>query len=155
MKRREFFNSFFNTKDKNIIRPPYFKDENDFEKCKFCDKICASVCEEKIIFIDENKPALNFKNSGCTYCDLCATACKKDVLKYEYKKNINFSFQINTKNCLSWQNIVCFSCKDVCLDNAIIFSNMFRPHINENCTNCGFCVSRCVGENAINIKRTS
>jgi ferredoxin-type protein NapF len=45
---------------------------------------------------------------------------------------------------MSWNNTMCFSCKDPCLEDAIFFNAMFKPIINENkCTNCGFCVSVC------------
>jgi ferredoxin-type protein NapF len=54
---------------------------------------------------------------------------------------------------MSWNNTMCFSCKDPCLEDAIFFNAMFKPIINENkCTNCGFCVSVCPS-NAIFIKK--
>jgi ferredoxin-type protein NapF len=155
MKRRELFSSLassFKQKEEKleIIRPPYFNDIDDFTKsCVTCeDKSCKTVCEnenEKIIIILENgTPALNFANSGCTYCDDCATACSKDVLKVEYKKNINVTFSIDVLKCMSWNKTMCFSCKDPCLDDAIKFLGMFRPEIdNDLCTACGFCVKVC------------
>ncbi len=152
MKRRELFSSLaspFKKKDEKleIIRPPYFKEESDFSKiCVTCeDKSCTTVCEENIIFINEDgTPSLNFANNGCTYCDECALACKDDVLQVEYKKNINLKFSIDVLKCMSWNQTMCFSCKDPCLDDAIKFLGMFRPEINSDlCTSCGFCVKVC------------
>ena len=155
MKRRELFSSLaspFKKKEEKleIIRPPYFLDENDFTKsCVTCmEKSCKTVCETQneniIIILDDGTPSLNFAYSGCTYCDECATACTKDVLKVEYKKDINVKFSIDVLKCMSWNQTMCFSCKDPCVDDAIKFLGMFRPEINsELCTSCGFCVKVC------------
>ena len=97
MQRRDFFKSFKKTFDKSkenkktlIIRPPYFNEEALFEQiCIECDGKCASVCEENIISIIDKTPQITFEKRGCTYCDECAKACDKGVLKVEYKKNIN------------------------------------------------------------------
>ena len=86
---------------------------------------------------------MDFSKSGCTYCDDCAEACEFDVLSLENKKQINATVTINKKECVSWEGVMCFSCKDPCLDNAIDFKAMFMPSINDNCTACGFCISRC------------
>ena len=47
---------------------------------------------------------------------------------------------------------MCFSCKDPCLDNAIDFKAMFMPEINDKCTSCGFCLSRCPAVHAIHFE---
>jgi len=153
MKRRELFSSlsspFKNKEEKieSIIRPPYFKDESDFIKsCVTCeDKSCITVCEEDIIILlEDGTPSLNFANSGCTYCDECAIACKENILDIKYKKNINLKFSIDILKCMSWNQTMCFSCKDPCFDDAIKFLGMFRPEIDNNlCTACGFCVKVC------------
>ena len=154
MKRREFFSSLsssFSTKEKEkietSIRPPYFKTDSDFiETCHTClDKSCEQACDESIIIIKEDgTPILNFDNSGCTYCDECANACQSDVLTIENKKNINAKFSIGLLECMSWNQTMCFSCKDPCLDDAIKFLGMFRPEIdNDLCTSCGFCLKVC------------
>ena len=159
MKRRELFGSFLSTlkgeekkniKDVSVIRPPYYNDEADFHKsCIECiDKNCATVCEEQIIVIQDDKtPKLDFSKSGCTFCDECANSCPEDVLNIENKKNINVNISIDILKCMSWHNTMCFSCKDPCLDDAIKFLGMFRPEIdNSICTNCGFCISKCPSE---------
>ncbi|QFR43682.1 ferredoxin-type protein NapF [Sulfurimonas sp. CVO] len=158
MQRRELFSSLASSlkssrKQEKLLRPPYYTDESLFHnECSKCDAACATVCEEDIIKISDDKtPYLVFSNSGCTYCDKCAEACKFGVLNIENKKLINATITINKNSCLSWNHTMCFSCKDPCLDNAIDFQAMFMPTINDKCTACGFCISRCP-TNAIHIK---
>jgi ferredoxin-type protein NapF len=152
MERRELFSSLtssFKQKDEvreSIIRPPYYEDESDFHKnCIECDGKCSNFCEEHIIKISEDKtPYLDFSNSGCTYCDECANACEFEVLNLEHTKYINAKVSIDIMKCLSWNQTMCFSCKDPCLDDAIEFLGMFRPEINlQKCTSCGFCIKAC------------
>ena len=156
MERRDLFRSFtkpFKKDEVVVVRPPYFKNKDSFYKeCIECDGVCSTFCEENIIKIGEDKtPYLVFGINGCTYCDECAANCPKDVLKIEYKKNINVKIQIDMLKCLSWSGTMCFACKDPCLDNAIDFLALFKPSINDNCTSCGFCIGYCP-TNAIIIK---
>jgi len=157
MQRRDFFKNLTQPLNKesihNIIRPPYYKDEIDFEKCKECEGICALKCEENIIIIlDDKTPALSFEQSGCTFCDVCALECPEDVLMLEHKSSIDVSIEIDKLKCMSWSKNICFSCKDPCLDNAIEFTGMFYPEIiADRCTSCGFCIRYCPTE-AIIIK---
>ena len=158
MQRRELFSSLASkisgkTKQEKLLRPPYYSDESLFlNECSKCDAKCATVCEEDIIKITDDKtPYLSFSYSGCTYCDECAKACEFGVLKLEDKKAINAKVIINKTKCLSWNHTMCFSCKDPCLDNAIDFKAMFMAEINDKCTACGFCISRCPTD-AIEIK---
>lgn len=150
MQRRELFSSlskpFKKEEKESNIRPPYFKDINlFFTNCVEClDKPCITVCEENIIQVLEDKTvALDFSNSGCTYCNMCAIACTNGVLSLEDKKKIDVKIEIDVLTCLAWQNTMCFSCKDPCLDDAIEFLGMFRPTIISNCTSCGFCIKVC------------
>ena len=151
MQRRELFSSLakpFKQKDlqESIIRPPYYDDINLFlTNCVKCEtKDCATVCEENIIkILDDGTPKLDFSNSGCTYCNLCATSCKNEVLNIENKKQIEAKIEIVVLSCLSWQNTMCFSCKDPCIVNAIEFVGLFRPTISNVCTSCGLCVKVC------------
>jgi len=155
MHRRELF-SFLSDSVKNIVkekkekktivRPPYFGDENAFDiECQNCEGLCATSCQEQIIIIGEDKtPRLDFSKSGCTYCDDCATACSPNVLTLENKKKIEVDVLISQKSCMSWEGVMCFSCKDPCLEDAIDFQAMFMPTIDaQKCTSCGFCLSRC------------
>ena len=152
MNRRELFTSFGASlqgevpkKEVSFLRPPYYGDESLFHnECSKCDAKCATVCEEDIIKIAQDKtPYLDFSKSGCTFCDDCAIACEEGVLSIENKRELNAKVTINQNECLSWQAVMCFSCKDPCLDKAIDFQAMFMPTINDNCTSCGFCISRC------------
>ena len=102
MKRRELFSSLVSSfkkdeKQEKIIRPPYFKDEDIFfTNCKDCEGLCATVCEENIIFIQEDcTPKLDFISSGCTYCDKCAEVCPNEVLSVEDKKRIDVKIEID------------------------------------------------------------
>jgi len=153
MQRRELF-SFLSSSIKNkdvdeqklLIRPPYYNDIDAFgRECQECDGLCATSCQEQIIVITEDKtPILKFSKSGCTYCDDCTTVCESEVLSIEHKKQIDVEIFINKNNCMSWDGVMCFSCKDPCLEDAIDFQAMFMPTINqEKCTSCGFCISRC------------
>lgn len=151
MKRRELFSSLassFKSKDEsqeNIIRPPYYNEESDFiNNCQTCEAQCAAACEVNIIqILEDQTPKLDFSNSGCTYCDDCANACPTDALKLENKSNIKAKITIDIIQCLSWNQTMCFSCKDPCIDDAIDFIGMFRPEINDKCTSCGFCLKVC------------
>ena len=160
MERRELFSSLFSSKKKEtkqtLIRPPYYEDESSFDKeCINCiETPCITFCEENIIIKNEdNTPVIDFTLGGCTYCDECANACPNDVLDLEYKKNIDAIIEINMLECLAWNQTMCFSCKDPCLDDAIHFFGMFKPVIQDDtCTSCGFCISVCP-TNAITIKK--
>lgn len=152
MNRRELFSSFgaslkseAQKSNNSFLRPPYFKDEALFHKqCPDCENKCDTVCEEEIIKIaKDGSPYIVFGASGCTFCDECAIVCQAGVLDITFKQNINANITISQSKCLSWNHTMCFSCKDPCLDNAIDFQAMFMPTINDKCTSCGFCISRC------------
>jgi len=156
MKRRELFSSLASpfkkkeeVKQESIVRPPYFIDEDDFlSKCISCEsKDCKTACDEDtgiIIIQEDGTPKLDFNLNGCTYCDDCAIACKEEVLKVEYRKNINTTFSIDLIKCMSWHQTMCFSCKDPCMVDAIKFLGIFKPEINKDiCTSCGFCLKVC------------
>jgi len=159
MNRRDLFKSFLQPlkeekETSSAIRPPYFSDKRDFLNiCVLCEQSeCVDACEEEIIELDKDRtPIINFSKGGCTYCDECAVACQKDVLKVENRKNIDVQIEIDILECLSWHKVMCFSCKDPCFENAIDFQGMFRPTINDRCTSCGFCLSVCPS-NAIKVK---
>ncbi|HIP20736.1 MAG TPA: ferredoxin-type protein NapF [Sulfurimonas sp.] len=153
MQRRELFTSLVSGFKKTpepelplVIRPPYNKDSSLFEQeCKNCDAKCASVCEENIIFISEDKtPYLSFEDGGCTFCDECASVCEFGVLTVENKQDVQAQVRIDESLCMSFHSVMCFSCKDPCLENAIVFEGLFKPVIDmSKCTACGFCISRC------------
>ena len=130
------------------IRPPYALDESFFQsECPGCEsKACAAACEESIIVIGGGGvPLLNFTKSGCTFCEACAEACEKGVLDQESGGlHINARVVIETGACMAHNGSICFSCKEPCLEDAILFKGLFDPVIDPDlCTGCGFCVSRC------------
>jgi len=138
------------TNEEAVLRPPYGLNESLFQsECPKCEtKDCATHCEEEIIVIkSDGTPTLNLKKSGCTFCDECANKCQHNVLNLdhiEYKDKINASFFIITESCMAHNKTICFSCKEPCLDDAILFKGMFNPVIDmDRCTGCGFCLSRC------------
>lgn len=157
--RREFFNSFRKptdmisgqvSKEELLVRPPYGLSESLFQsECPTCDsQACVASCEQKIILIRADKtPMLNFSKTGCTFCDECATACPSSVLDLENKatsEHINARFRISTDGCVAHNGVICFSCKEPCIDDAILFNGMFNPVIDEDlCTGCGYCMARC------------
>jgi len=129
----------------NIIRPPYSDDGSDFTQCVDCDGACITACEEKLLFrLKDGSPQLVFSDKGCTFCKRCAEACEFNVLGIEKEEKIKAEFKIHISRCISWQNIMCFSCKDPCVDNAIKFDGIFRPQIIPDiCSGCGFCIPVC------------
>ena len=165
--RRDFLTAFKKPLEKNheeaVLRPPYGKDESLFlSECPKCEsKDCTTHCEEEIIVIkSDGTPTINFKKSGCTFCDECAKVCKLGVLDLENSHTagrLNVTFAIDTKACMAHNKTICFSCKEPCIDDAILFAGMFNPVIDmDRCTGCGFCISRCptnaISYNPIKIK---
>ena len=163
MQRRELF-SFLSSslkseekkEDSLVLRPPYYNDDDidAFDReCQNCEATCVASCQEHVIVImPDQTPKLDLTKGGCTYCDDCAEACKFDVLSLEHKRLIDADIVINQKKCISWQGVMCFSCKDPCFEDAIEFKAMFMPTIDlDKCTACGFCIGRCP-TNAIDIK---
>ena len=128
-----------------MVRPPYAKDESLFQsECVSCaSKACVASCEEKIIVLDESGvPTLDFSTNGCTFCEACADACDHDVLSIERSEGrewINARFRIQTEGCMAHNGVICFACKEPCMEDAILFNGMFNPVIDENkCNGCGF-----------------
>jgi ferredoxin-type protein NapF len=156
--RRDFLTAFKKPLEKVVqqkeevlyVRPPYSKGESTFETlCLSCEsKACATSCEEKIIVINaQGSPILNFKERGCTFCEACALSCESEVLSLENLETsevINAKFVISVESCAAHNEVICFSCKEPCIDDAILFTGMFNPVIDMDiCTGCGFCLSRC------------
>jgi len=94
--------------------------------------------------LDKNGiPLIDLNRSGCTFCDKCLLSCNKDFLDSNLK-SIFADIVLDTNSCLSHNQTMCFSCKDICMANAIKFNGLFNPTIEENiCTKCGFCINVC------------
>jgi ferredoxin-type protein NapF len=73
-----------------------------------------------------------------------------DVLSLENQSTsdwLNAIFSISTQACVAHNGVICYSCKEPCIDDAILFNGLFNPVIDdEKCTGCGFCISRCPTE---------
>jgi ferredoxin-type protein NapF len=133
-----------------VVRPPYGLNESLFQsECVTCEsKACVASCEEKIIVLDEKGvPTLGFSVNGCTFCEACAEVCEADVLSIERSGGaewINARFRIQVEGCMAHNGVICFSCKEPCMEDAILFNGMFNPVIDEDkCNGCGFCLGRC------------
>lgn len=155
--RRDFFRSFAKplqqaSKDASplAVRPPYGLSESLFQsECPACThQACVASCEEKILYIGEDGTAqLSFASGGCTFCDACAEVCTEGVLVPEgsvFCERIAADFLIHTQACVAHNQVICFSCKEPCIDDAILFNGLFNPVIDmDRCTGCGFCISVC------------
>jgi ferredoxin-type protein NapF len=149
--RRELFKSFTNRVDQEslLVRPPYFREYIDFESCKSCeDRGCISACPEKIIVVaQDGSVTLDFSKNGCSFCDECANLCEAGVLSLENShtsSRLNAIFQIDFNRCVAHHGVICSSCREPCIDDAILFNGLFNPVIDSaKCTSCGFCISRC------------
>ena len=146
MERRELFTNFGKKlkADKKSIPPPYL--QGSLDTCKECPAPCIGVCETGILSKNsEGFIEVDFMQQGCTYCQECALACDKDVLSVQAEQeSIAISVYIDESVCVSYHGVMCMSCKDPCLDNAINFEGLFKPLIDPtSCTSCGFCISRC------------
>lgn len=165
--RRDFLNVFkkplSKTKENSplVVRPPYGLNESLFQNvCVACEsKRCVDSCDEEIILIQaDGTPRLDFSKSGCTFCEDCANACTPNVLSLDNvhtAERLNATFRISTEGCVAHHGVICFSCKEPCIDDAILFNGMFAPVIDmDKCTGCGFCLGRCPTE-AINYDAVS
>lgn len=157
--RRDFLNVFRKPLEKTkessplVVRPPYGLIESLFQsECIMCEsKACVASCDERIVLIGGDGTAmLNFTKNGCTFCEECAKACEKSGMRAlnlgheNYAEKTNAVFRISTEGCVAHHGTICFSCKEPCIDDAILFNGMFNPVIDmDKCTGCGFCMGRC------------
>ncbi|MDD4855890.1 MAG: 4Fe-4S binding protein [Sulfuricurvum sp.] len=127
-----------------LVRPPYAALNETFDACKTCEAMCVVACEEKIIRLDGHKtPFLDFKTTGCSDCHKCLDVCTPNVLN-DPQRFISGHAKISMTSCMSHHETICFTCKEPCLENAIVFKGMFHPIIlPEKCTGCGYCIAVC------------
>ncbi|BCD46556.1 ferredoxin-type protein NapF [Helicobacter suis] len=143
--RRKSFKDLLNP-SKSPIPLPYFNPEKA-DACLECSGECVPSCPEKIIFkAEENKPYLRVEQRGCIFCKKCVLACESTgfkVLEEARGDLIQAIAQIDLSTCLSYQKVICFSCKDICMVDAIHFTGLFYPSIQTSCTGCGMCMGVC------------
>ncbi|WP_457600934.1 ferredoxin-type protein NapF [Hydrogenivirga sp.] len=147
MNRRDFLTAFVPSSDKKaaVLRPPYTDEGTEYGVCRECSAPCVKECETGVLVMDEEGyPSLSFSKTGCTYCEKCAEACPEGVISKEKTERIRAEVVINPNRCSAWNGVLCFSCKEPCLDNAIRFEGLYKPVVVAGrCTACGFCVSVC------------
>lgn len=129
------------------IRPPWTSTRSLTESCTRCGE-CVTACPEKILVIDaEGWPQVDFNRGGCTLCGYCATACAAPVFDRALSPAWRVAVSISQR-CLPKHGVLCESCRDICLEDAIRFERIAgqppAPVISvAKCTGCGACVSTC------------
>ena len=146
MQRRELFTGMGRRlkQEKKALNPPYLFDS--LKLCEPCDAPCIASCETDILFKNsDNQIEVSFAQQGCTYCEACAEVCEPNVLSLQAPKpHIQASVYIDESLCLAHNQVLCMSCKEPCIDDAINFAGLFKPVIDPtSCTSCGFCIPRC------------
>ncbi|EGQ7930922.1 ferredoxin-type protein NapF [Vibrio vulnificus] len=134
--------------DDGLIRLPWLADRMQFtDQCTRCGK-CVEQCETQIIVKgDGGFPTVDFSIDECTFCYRCAEICPeslflaKDAQPWQARAIIN-------ESCLSYHNVECRSCGEMCEPMAIQFKleigKVAQPQINlDECSGCGACVSVC------------
>lgn len=148
MQRRELFTGLAQRlkNEPKSIPPPYLV--GSLSVCGDCDAPCVNVCETSILsHTKEGGLEVSFAKQGCTYCKACAVACDKGVLDETAVAQMKIDIYIDESACVAHHSVMCMSCKDPCLDNAIDFNGLFKPVINPlACTSCGFCIAVCPTE---------
>ncbi|WP_104578596.1 4Fe-4S binding protein [Helicobacter felis] len=139
-----------------LIPLPYFNSQKA-QDCLDCAGGCALICPEHIIVKKEaTRPYLDFKERGCTFCRECVRVCAQEhagVLEGTRENRIDTWALIDSQTCLSYQGVVCFTCKDACPENAIIFQGMFAPRVHNLCTGCGRCAPSCPSQSILFVER--
>ncbi|MGG7048899.1 MULTISPECIES: 4Fe-4S binding protein [unclassified Campylobacter] len=142
--RRQLFRKILGGKSaQNFIPPPYFSGE--FE-CVECEAPCVGACDENLLSFDGEKVSFKFQTKGCTFCKKCAIECEstqQSVLNLKFPAIIEAKTIIDISSCLAWNGTMCYSCQDVCKFRAVEFFGVFRPTINNRCTNCAQCMEVC------------
>jgi ferredoxin-type protein NapF len=137
------------------VRLPWLATHRFVDGCTRCGE-CLAACPEKIIVPSTGGfPSIDFSRGECTFCGACADACPASLFDRSRAEPWKFKALISG-DCLAKRHIMCRSCEDACVQNAIAFKlapgRLPSPEIYiANCTGCGGCVSVCP-ENAISIQ---
>lgn len=151
LSRRELFRGKIR---KDVLRLPWVISEKVFtDNCTQCQD-CISVCETKIITKDEQGfPTIDFSLGECTFCNKCIDTCEQSLFINANERIKPWPITLQIKdNCLAKNDVYCQSCRDECEPSAISFSHFIngntsvipQPSINnDDCTQCGACLSTC------------
>ena len=134
-----------------LIRPPGAPIETEFLlTCKRCGE-CAKACEYGSIKIAAGDtgmavgtPHLDLRKSHCRLCMKCIKACENGVLE-DSGTGMKIGIAVVDQNlCISWNGGICTTCYSHCPEGAIDMDDELRPVINDKCTGCGCCESKCL-----------
>ena len=135
------------------LRPPGAIAESLFtDKCTGCGD-CVKACPQGIVFRGSaGYPEVDLNKAECTFCEQCIDSCQEDALQHAVQPPWRWHLRLQD-NCLARQQVVCQTCGDVCVAEAIRFRPQLRsvatPQIDKDaCTGCGACVAACP-ENAL------
>ncbi len=129
--------------------PPWHKGLLEIERCQGCSAPCVDACEPKIIkrhpeeHTLEGVPFLSFEETGCTFCQACATSCPMELDTTDKPAKLG-QVKLDTQRCLAWSGVICISCRGHCDHGALTLDQGRRMHLDEEaCTGCGRCLSVC------------
>jgi len=133
------------------LRPPWAVDEAGFvELCTGCGD-CIAICPSTILVeARAGFPVVDFNKGECEFCGQCEAVCTSGALR---RSDISGASPWELKaviddNCITYQDIICRSCTEKCVSDAIQFQLkvgcVSPPQVEDTlCTGCGACVSGC------------
>lgn len=127
-------------------RPPWAI-TNFADVCSRCGD-CLKACPEHILRPgDGGFPCIDFSQGGCTFCQLCVSACEPRALDPTWGSPWTWRALVDD-SCLAGQGVYCRACGDYCDAHAIRFrlqiGGRALPDIDPSlCTGCGACQAPC------------
>jgi len=135
------------------VRPPWALPEAELvEQCQRAGA-CIAACPEQILEKGRGGfPQVNFARGGCSFCGACVEVCTNGVYRKDGQgkpEGLAWSLKARVgQGCLAFSQVVCRTCGEHCLTNAIRFlpvsGGVARPEVNPaQCTGCGGCFAPC------------
>ena len=95
----------------------------------------------------DNRPFVDFADTGCTFCGDCASICEVPVFGPVSEPAWQAEVLI-LQSCLLSSGVACQVCTDFCDAEALRFDMSVRPLgalrvSQDDCTGCGYCVGAC------------